>query len=255
MGLQTWSGLQKDSTDDQTIAQAIQEAIDNHNADPEAHGEPGEALYLHKTDDVIDHPKGSVKGDKISDTEIIFDIPFQSLDGIEYHGDVSVNLGQGILVDVTAGTYSANNFYVTIPGDGAPRLPHGVDWTFQVPFMIDSLSSGKFRIGPEYYASTTPHGLIFYFDGTHLKALSTLTGYSYTSASITFDPSVLHVYRIQYETVDGFVRWYIDGFEVASFDLSGYTGGIADSLNFEFDIGGASEFVAQFPKVYFSRAL
>jgi len=256
MPLQTWSGLQKSSTDDQTIEEAIIALVASHNADPTAHGDAGEALDLHKTNAVIDHPAGSLKGDKVSNNEIILDIPFQSLDGIEASSNVAVNLGQGITVDMTSGSYLANYFYIVIPGTARHPLEDGKDWTMQWAMQVDDIAGSKFRLGPEYYSGTTPHGLVFSYDGTNLKAVSTLTGYTYTSSSITFDPSHYHIYRIDYSTIDHFVRWYIDGLQVASFDLTGHTGGIADSMNFEFDYGSSSaEPFYSFPKFFMSKAL
>jgi hypothetical protein len=66
MGIQTWEGLQKNSTNDETIEQAIARLIAVHEADSNSHLGVGESLQAHKNADVIDHPMDSVVPDKIN---------------------------------------------------------------------------------------------------------------------------------------------------------------------------------------------
>jgi len=60
-----WYNLAKNATDPQTIGEAIDSAIDDHNNDPTAHMEAGEVLDIHRENPVIDHPAESVVNDKI----------------------------------------------------------------------------------------------------------------------------------------------------------------------------------------------
>lgn len=69
MGLFTWSSLPKDQTDNQTISEAITEAIIAHEEDPTAHLGAGESLEQHKSNDVIDHLAGSIVPDKFSNAQ------------------------------------------------------------------------------------------------------------------------------------------------------------------------------------------
>jgi len=64
MAIQTWGSLQKSTTDDETIEQAIGRLISDHEADASAHLGAGESLEAHKTAEVIDHPAQSVVIDK-----------------------------------------------------------------------------------------------------------------------------------------------------------------------------------------------
>ena len=59
-----WGNLEKSLDDPTTIEQAINNAIEAHNNDPEAHLGAGQSLENHKTADVIDHPAGSITTDK-----------------------------------------------------------------------------------------------------------------------------------------------------------------------------------------------
>lgn len=65
MTLPNWFNLSKTATDPQTIGEAIAEAIDNHNADTEAHLGVDESLETHRENAVIDHPAESVVNDKL----------------------------------------------------------------------------------------------------------------------------------------------------------------------------------------------
>lgn len=64
----TWGMLQRTVNDPTFIDDAIDEAINAHNLDPDAHMQEGEALQSHRTDPVADHPAESVVNDKIQHT-------------------------------------------------------------------------------------------------------------------------------------------------------------------------------------------
>ena len=127
MPIATWSGLQKSSTDDETIEEAIARLIGDHNSDPTAHRGAGESLDLHKTADVIDHPAYSVLNDKLE----LQSRAYTAIVDIGGHGDVTdiqsgidlANLNGGGNVLVRKGTYniSADIFlgkYVNLLGEG-----------------------------------------------------------------------------------------------------------------------------------------
>ena len=251
-GQETWGTLPKAQDDSTTIDAEISAAIAAHNADPDAHTATGQALDLHRVNEVLDHPAGSVLADKSTSSEVVLNIVFQVLDGIEASANVSVALGLGVTVDVTAGTYTANYFYIPIPTAGSYSFIVSKDFLVQFPMLVSNDDPGPFKIGPAYYAGATEHGVMFVYDGTHLKAVSTLTGATYTSGNLTFDPANLHIYRIQYTAATRLFVWLIDGVQVASWTLPTYTGGIGQSVNFEFDIGSMSEPLFNFPTAYIS---
>ena len=65
MPLQTWNDLKKTANDDETIEQAIDRIVAEHEADSASHLGVGESLEAHKTADVIDHPAQSIPNDKL----------------------------------------------------------------------------------------------------------------------------------------------------------------------------------------------
>ena len=64
MTLPLWGSLEKAQDDAQTIEQAIDAAIIEHENDPTAHLGAGESLEMHKSEPVIDHPAQSIVADK-----------------------------------------------------------------------------------------------------------------------------------------------------------------------------------------------
>lgn len=66
MAITTWENLPKNPLDPTVISQAIDEAIDAHELDPEAHLGEGESLQSHRASEIIDHRAESVVNDKIA---------------------------------------------------------------------------------------------------------------------------------------------------------------------------------------------
>lgn len=97
MTLPLWGQLEKSSIDDETIEEAVERIIAEHNDDPEAHVQAGGSLEAHKADDVIDHPAESVLADKLAgfidpDSEVGFMNDFTNSQSA-FSGDGSVFIG------------------------------------------------------------------------------------------------------------------------------------------------------------------
>ena len=69
----TWGMLAKGQGDDETIEQAIERLIAEHEADEEAHLGAGQSLQSHKASEIIDHLAESIVADKIGPREVIVD--------------------------------------------------------------------------------------------------------------------------------------------------------------------------------------
>ena len=75
MTLPLWGSLEKAQDDAQTIEQAIDAAIIEHENDPTAHLGAGESLQSHKSEEIIDHPALSIVPDKFSNEKTFLFIP------------------------------------------------------------------------------------------------------------------------------------------------------------------------------------
>ena len=69
MSVTVWGQLNKAQDDPETIEEAIVRLIAVHEAEPTSHTGDGESIDVHRKNDIIDHPKGSVVLDKIPFTQ------------------------------------------------------------------------------------------------------------------------------------------------------------------------------------------
>ena len=60
-----WGMLPKSQTDSQTLADYIASQFEDHNDDPDAHADTGQALDVHRTGIILDHPAGCIVTDKL----------------------------------------------------------------------------------------------------------------------------------------------------------------------------------------------
>lgn len=67
-----WGLLPKAQDDPTTVDDEISAAIAAHNSDPDAHTAAGAALDLHRVNEVIDHPAGSIVQDKFVTAPLSF---------------------------------------------------------------------------------------------------------------------------------------------------------------------------------------
>lgn len=80
----TWGMLPKNQEDPETIEEAIDRKIGEHNANAEAHLAEGQSLQSHKAAEIIDHLIHSVQLDNLARNlfnKIVIASSFQSLDG------------------------------------------------------------------------------------------------------------------------------------------------------------------------------
>lgn len=94
MPITNWGELTKALDDAQSILEAIDEKIDSHNADPDAHLGPNGSLLSHKASEIIDHLAESIVRDKISPFSLDYSLftnskfqvvcNFESVDGLNF---------------------------------------------------------------------------------------------------------------------------------------------------------------------------
>lgn len=115
MPIVCWGALGKAANDPTTIDEEIQSYIAAHNADLNAHGLNGYALYIHRSDNPLDHLDYSVTGDKITANQII---------GKDFRTAQDVGLSiDGVLMNrYGIQMYNAGIQKVNIPTTGNPTF-------------------------------------------------------------------------------------------------------------------------------------
>jgi hypothetical protein len=221
MALPLWDQLEKSQDDNETIEEAIDRIVAEHNSDTEAHLGDDESLESHKAEPVIDHPAGSVVADKNTMTELYVSTIFESLDAWSVSGQVDPNDVPGVSLYIESGAVESSRLRTS------PQVPKNFrdsnfDMLFQVLLHFD-LSNDDFISNFGYFLgnNTSPTGFGFVFDGDDIFGyVKTFAGNDSTdpiSISISSD----HVYRAFYDATLEQVIFHVDGQLVEALDLPG----------------------------------
>lgn len=228
-----WGLLPKAQDDPQLITEAIAAAIAAHESDPDAHLGEGESLEMHRQNEVIDHPAGSIVGDKISFNEYVLSTPFFTPDMLT---------GARFDVSFPALTVQPEWDPSVLPGIAYFNLPLLGESMRNSDIVLRSLINGEIygedsflQFGIMNYTSTSGttkvvDGAYFSYEDGHLYARVKWSdpGHEYDFSDDLgeyageFGPDML---QITYLALDQVVRFWINGEEVSSYDLTGKTTG------------------------------
>ena len=138
-----WGSLQKAQDDPTTIDEAIATAIANHNADSAGHLVSGGSLTNHKANDVIDHPVGSVLGDKKTMSELFFQTQFENSAIFGTHGSPTFAF-PGFRMVLSATTFT-NRKEVNFDGSSVGFVySYATDFLFQFSFNVQDSRNATF---------------------------------------------------------------------------------------------------------------
>lgn len=214
MPIQTWGGLDKSATDSEKIEDAINRLISVHEADPSSHLGAGESLEAHKSDDVIDHPAGSVLRDKVAFDRRIFDYYFNSLDGVNVSAGVSLN-SAGVVMLETSGALNNQRMFQILNDDpnfySAPmsKFPvHEISMylsqiTNQQVYVLNGSDSDWSGFGFKV-VNNTLYGC--YFDSSNVEHLVSLQ---------TISANTIYRLRAEYNS-DSTIYWFVNGVQKGS---------------------------------------
>lgn len=257
MSLPLWSNLQKSQDDPETIEEAIARIVGEHNDEPTAHLGGSRSLQAHKEELTIDHPAGSILGDKRSNREIIRNLNCTLGEGWFYYDAGQFDDAPGFYVDSGISAPDACPVWLPIGVPGRAFLPQNYLTTFQCTvWRVDTGNNGTLRFGISGDDPTDTTGIYFnWVDGT-LKGVARRTGETYESSAITHDLEETSVYRILIEPEDEIIYFFIDEVQVATLDIPAFT---VNELNyilcFSKEGGGGQDVTAYFLDAFYSTAL
>jgi hypothetical protein len=221
MALPLWDQLQKSQDDPETIEQAIERLISEHNDNPESHLGEGQSLEEHKTENVIDHPQGSVLADKDTMTEIAVRTVFESLDAWSKTGTVSPADVLGLRLYVEWGSVNNSSLH------GSPQVPINFRdsskmMVFQVLARFD-LSNNNYNSAFGFFGSNevTPQGFGFVKDGSNFYGHARQGSNQNRTSAITVDLTQDHIYRATLDPYNGVIEFFIDGLPVGEVFIPG----------------------------------
>lgn len=211
MSVTVWGLLSKASDNAQTIEEAIQQAIADHNADEEAHLDEGQSLAQHITENVLDHLAGSVVADKLGANEDRLETTFESLDNWQTNGEVALEGWPGVSLYIETGAVEQSNLYSQI-------LYAGGLWDFSRDMLLQF--SGWFDFSEDfdcavtfglYTSPTDMEGFGFLIVDGVLKGAFSDGGAPTLTSAISVDLTVPHVYRAFYDSGTSVLSFYVDG--------------------------------------------
>lgn len=216
MTLPLWGQLQKAQDDAETIEQAIVRLIGEHEADPEAHLGDGESLQMHKAEDIIDHPPGSILPDKWSFADFDFDTNFESLTGFTISSGVTNTSWPGVSFDIFDGGGDTRtlraNFVGVLVGS---TLTY--DYLCDTYFYVDTADELEIiDIGISDSGMTTRY-LGFRVTGGNLYGVARWGGSEHLTSNLgdVTDGTIKFV-RVYYDYGANLITFYLNGVAVAT---------------------------------------
>ena len=218
--IQTWGLLPKAQDDSTTISSAISAAIAAHNSDPDAHTAAGQALDLHRVNDVLDHPAGSVVGDKISNIEVVATSNFDGSAGWAMHGNfvpAFANLIVAVYGNQSGNSYgylSSLSFAFNDDGtvaDNLLQIAFYYVYTYHTADIVVGLGPTSTLVWPY---------LVFKISSGNLTFRMNVAGTELASSPVALSQWKQHVIRFQSSQADQKIYCYLDGDLVHTFDLS-----------------------------------
>lgn len=232
-----WGMLTKSQTDPETIEEAINRIVADHNNDASAHLDVGQSLQSHKASAIIDHlalsivndklEKGAVTTEKIYEDKFYYKSTFESLDSwLQTKGGTGADvfLGGGSCVlrpGHTAGDITRINatvIYTAVDSGKNPYFQYISFFPGDETYIDASVMCGC--VNP---FNLTASCFGFFWDGSENKMYcrvvdgSTPTDYEIPD----FVPESKNVLRAEFDDVNDEVRFYLNGSLIHTADATG----------------------------------
>jgi hypothetical protein len=225
MPLQNWEGLQKNTTDAETIEQAIARLIGVHEVDSTAHLGAGESLQSHKSEEVIDHPAFSLVADKFSPQLPLFQTLFESISSWITDGFVASGLCrlEPLMYGDSASDIYAYQEAISFRWDDV--LNEAVESMYQTKFKYNyNVDIANFIFGMGVSDSFTPSD---HFIGWKIVAGVIYSGFQLEDTLVWVSHGAIS--QSNYYTVSVIisrsnqtVEYFLNGVSVRTVDLSSY---------------------------------
>lgn len=180
-----WGLLPKAQDDATTIDGAINAAVAAHNDDPTAHMAAGQSIDVHRTNDILDHPAGSVLADKRPFASLELATNFETLTGFTITGLIT-RFWPGLFINV----YTSAHTDAEIGNDTSGFILYPFNFAqlpfFQIAQQLGGSNSGTiwFGLGSKYdtgdyqffgfkFVGDAMYGVVNVFGSIHTVSLGT----------------------------------------------------------------------------------
>lgn len=255
MTLPLWGELEKAQDDSETIEEAIAAAITAHNDASNAHIGAGKSLDSHKTEEVIDHPAGSLLADKATMTELAVHTIFESIDGWSTVGEVDNTDLPGLQIYIEYGAVDESGI-TSQPQVPLNFLNSSKNMLFQI-LMHRDFSNSHYDAVFGFFSSysTTSSGFGFVIEEGVMYGHAKSGSSQNRTASIYVDPYLDHIFRVYLDADTETIYFFVDGVQRGSVSIpgSGWSDDTGPTLWAEAtDTNDGSLFVGN---LYFSREI
>lgn len=226
MTLSTWGLLPKSQVDAETIEQAIVRIVAQHNDDAEAHSGTGQAIALHRENDIVDHKAGSILADKLTMRELSIMDDFRTLAHWQTTGEVSNTNWPALSLYIESGAVEKSEIFKQA-GLPSQWVDFSKDMLFQVLARFD-FSNNNYTawFGSGLNSATPTDGLGFVVENGQLFAVldlgTTTTFEEIPSVSLGVD----NIYRVQYTAGTLTAEYYVNNALVATIERPDTSGGV-----------------------------
>ena len=205
-----WGNLAKSADDVQKIEEGMQEYVERHNENPNAHQVEGSSLYMHRANEIMDHPAGSVDLRHLSEDKIIVFTAFESIDGWNKVGNASTLLCEAhIYTDAVADSVSRLAIYDSSLNN---LLNFSKDLFFQTTVYFHDLEYNDCFFGFGCYGADFGYDSFgFKVEDADVKAYWTKNNVAYSSLLSGIDIDQRNVYRAYNDLEAGKIYFYVNG--------------------------------------------
>lgn len=225
LGIMTtvWGNIPKAQDDAETIEEAIARLIAIHEAEPTSHTGDGEAIDVHRKNDIVDHPQGSILADKLTSREVLYDLSVGAGASFTNTGLVTTTgLRLFELSTEDGGTQTSQAKALTYPGFNP--FANTKDSLIETQVYFDLSGENIQDIWFGITDGTTPGntGYGFKWDGTQVRGFARFGSTTYYTSALTVTSRTLGIFRAQYNTIENTVYFYYNGELVGSLTNATY---------------------------------
>lgn len=211
MAIICWGSLAKSADDTQKIEQSIQDYVEGHNENPNAHQIEGSSLYMHRINEILDHEIGSVEFKFLPKNKRYAMSMFESLDGWTTHGSCVAGIF-GARIQNNNGATPYKGWITASPYTGLPALQFTKNPFFQTTVRITGTTNQKFYIGTSAQIQEVEHdGFGFYIEDLTLYAYWKGAGGVHTVEITGIAINDFVCYRAEMDSTNGKINYYVNG--------------------------------------------
>lgn len=232
MSIETWGLMPKSQEDNETIEEAIDRIVAEHEAEPTAHTGEGESLAAHRENEVLDHLEGSVVSDKMTATEMMWESNFSDHE-LWTKFDVHDYDWPGMFLPETGDNATSPRITIGLFNIIGATLPTTVDYYFQAFANIDNpVSTCAVELGFGITGTSNYDGFGFKAVDGQCSVYFKIGATNSTANIASFADGKKHVFRAFFVAADQKAYFYVDGVLVG--ELAKPAGTPATGVHFGF---------------------